>query len=113
MRQAELFEPEPPPKVGSEEMNFSFSLKDGSEVSVHFRRHFLSFCSHLEFRGDMVSKTGYRSYFPYDGVFINDPDDVVIEKAKEIAKFLREETLKKNAKESRKRRGKSKVGGAK
>jgi len=101
MVQPELFEPEPPPKVGSEEMNFSFSLKDGSEVSVHFRRYFLSHCSHLEFRGDMVSETGYRSYFPYDGVIINDPDDVVIEKAKEVAEFLREERLKEIAKESR------------
>ena len=110
MVQQELFEPEPPPKVGSEEMDFSFSLKDGSEVSVHFQRYFLSHCSHLEFRGDTISETGYRSYFPYDGVFINDPDDIVIEKAKEVAEFLREETLKEIAKESRRKgRRKSKI----
>ena len=109
MIQKELFEPEPPPKAGSEEMDFSFSLKDGSGVSVHFDRYFLSHGSHLEFLGDMVSKTGYRSYFPHDGVFINDTDDVVIEKAKEVAEFLREETLKKIAKESRRKgRGKPK-----
>ena len=105
MIQQELFEPEPPPKVGSEEMDFSFSLKDGSEVSVHFERYFLSHCPHLEFRGNAVSETGYYSYFPHDGVFINDPDDVVIEKAKGIAEFLREEEIKKIAKESR-RKGK-------
>jgi len=103
MIQLELFEPEPPPKVGSEEMDFSFSLKDGSEVSVHFRRYFLSFCSHLEFRGDTISETGYRSYFPNNGVFVNDPDDVVIEKAKEVAEFLREEREKEIAKESRRK----------
>ena len=108
MRQTELFEPEPPPKVGSEEMDFSFALKDGSEVSIHFVRHFVSHGSHLEFLGSAISETGYRSYFPGDGVFINDPDDVVIEKAKEIAGFLREETLKEIAKESR-RKGRRKL----
>ena len=103
MVQRELFEPDPPPKVGSEEIDFSFSLKDGSEVSVHFDRYFLTHGSHLEFRGNSISETGYYSYFPYDGVFIYDPDDVVIEKAKEVAEFLREETLKNIAKESRRR----------
>ena len=84
-------------------MDFSFSLKDGSEISVHFERYFLSHCPCLEFRGDTISETGYRSHFPYDGVFINDPDDVVIEKAKEVAEFLREETSEAIAKESRRK----------
>ena len=100
MIQAELFEPEPPPKVGSEEMDFSFSLKDGSEVSVHFERYFTSHVSHLEFMGNAISESGYHSYFPYEGVFINDPDDGVIEKAKEVAEFLCEERHKEIAKES-------------
>ena len=101
--QRELFEPDPPPKVGSEILDFTFTLQDGSEVSVHFQRYFLSYCSHLEFRGNAISETGYRSYFPCDGVFINDPDDVVIEMAKEVAEILREETSNKIVKKSRRK----------
>jgi len=111
MVQRELFEPEPPPKVGSEMLDFTFLLKDGSDVSVHFDRYFFSHHSHFEFNGNTaISETGYRSYFPSDGDFINDPDDVVMERAKKIAELLREETLKKIAKESRRKgRGKPKV----
>ena len=103
MVQHELFEPDPPPKVGSEEMDFSFSLKDGSEVSVHFDRNYLLDNSHFDFFGDMVSETGYRSYFPDDGDFISDPDDVVIKRAKEYAELLAEEMSKKIAKGSRRK----------
>jgi hypothetical protein len=108
MRQRELFEPEPPPKVGSEKLDFTISLKDGSEVSVHFDRYYFVFSAHIEFRGNAISETGYRSYFPNNGAFINDSDDVVIEKIKEIAEFLREETIKEIAKESR-RKGRKKL----
>ena len=108
MRQAELFEPEPPPKVGSEILDFTFSLRDGSEVSVHFDRYYFVFSAHIEFRGNAISETGYYSYFSSGGNFVNDPDDVVIEKAKEVAEFLREETLKEIAKESR-RKGRRKL----
>jgi len=102
--QQELFQPEQPPVIGSEEMDFSFSLKNGNSVSVHFKRHFLSDCSLLDFRSDAVSETGYHSYFSGSNHFVCDPDNVVIEKAKEVAELLREERLKEIAKESRQRK---------
>jgi len=110
--QEELFEPEPLPVIGSAELNFDIVLKDGNNVSVHFERYFISKpnyksdYSHLEFRGDAVSETGYYSYFSGNNHFVFDPDDVVIEKAKEVAEILRKKRLEEIAKEARKRKRK-------
>jgi len=101
--QLDLFQPEPQPTVGSEELNFDLVLKDQCSVSVHFERHYLSDRSHLDFNGD-ISSTGYRSFFSSNDEFINDPDDIVIKKAGAIAGVLREERLKEIAKESRQRK---------
>ena len=49
------------------------------------------------------SETGYRSYFPSIGDFIGDPDDIVIERAKEIAELLSEETTNKITKKSKRK----------
>jgi len=99
---------EPIPVIGSEKIDFSFLLKDGSNVSVNFERHFSDSVSHFDFYGDMVSETGYRSYFSFDNEFTVDPDDVVIEKAKIIAEQLREELINKIEKESRRKKRKKK-----
>ena len=105
MIQQELFKPDPP--VGaSEYLEFDLTLKDGSCVSAHFKRHYLLDNSHIDFYGDAISETGYRSYFPGGDCFINDPDDAVIEKAGEVAEMLREDMVKK----ARKGRGKKGTG---
>ena len=97
MIQQELFKPEPPIDA-SEEMKFDLTLKDGSCVSAHFKRHYFSGISHIDFYGDAVSETGYRSYFPGGDCLINDSDDAVIEKAREVAEMLREDMVKKTSK---------------
>jgi hypothetical protein len=100
-------EPEPPPLAGSPVLDFSLTLEDGSAVEVHYVRRFLSRSSHFDFRGISVSETGYRSYFPHDGELADDPDEAVIGAAKEIAEILCMQMLRDTAKETRRRKRKT------
>jgi hypothetical protein len=120
MSQLLLFPPpEPPPINGSPELNFDIVLSDGTEVSVHYVRQFISkgfyfddgtFChptSHFEFEGD-ISETGYRSHFPYSGVLVYEPDDKIMEWGLKIAEKLRKERVSGTAKKLRKQPRRSK-----
>jgi hypothetical protein len=89
---------EPPPLAGSPVLDFSLTLEDGSAVTVHYVRRFLSRNSHFDFRGVSISETGYRSYFPLCGELTDDPDESVIGAAKEISELLHRETRRRKRK---------------
>jgi hypothetical protein len=101
-------EPEPPLLNGSAVLDFELALKDGSKVLVHYERRAFKFSAHLEFYGDSVSSTGYRSFFSGE-YLMNDPDDAVVKAACEIAEHLREQRLGEIAKENRRKKRKKGV----
>jgi hypothetical protein len=104
-RQPLLFPPpDPPPVNGSAVLDFGLTLKDGCKVSVHYERRWINFCAHIEFRGEGISGTGYRSFFPPGQCLTDEPDDEVIEAARILAEELREKRLGEIAKEKRPRR---------
>jgi hypothetical protein len=103
--QLSLFpEPESPPPVnGSAVLDFELALKDGSKALVHYVRRRFKYTAHLEFWGDSISSTGYKSFFPPGNYFMDAPDDEVKKAAHEVAERLRAERLGETAKENRQR----------
>jgi hypothetical protein len=86
---------------GSPELDFDLTLKDGSRVSVHYERRYISATAHIEFRGESISPTGYRSCFPPYGCSWDISDEDVVEAAASVAELLREKRLAEIAKEER------------
>jgi hypothetical protein len=105
MKQLSLFPPpEPPPLAGSAFLDFDIILKNGDKVSVHYERRYFRYSACLEFRGGSISSTEYYCFFPSGERLMNDPDDVVIDSARNIAERLYEERVAEIAKDKRKRK---------
>ena len=99
--QLDLFEPDPPPMVGSLELRFTVTTTDGCDVSVEYKRRYFSNirnCPHYDFYGDITS-SGYRSHFPYSHG--DETDDEVIESARATIEQLRKERIAEIAREAR------------
>jgi hypothetical protein len=70
---------------------FNFELPTGQKVTVDYNSRAFSkdsICPHLEFHGEAISETGYRSHF--FGNFTN-PIEPPIEEVENLAKQLIEE----------------------
>lgn len=96
--------PETPQK--SHKINAAITLDCGKAVSFRFDRYWARRIVHIEFYGESISETGYRSYFsPIFSELQNDDNNIVVERIKQIAESLHKDHLEFLNKQNKKQKG--------